>query len=444
MGIDRRDFLKVATAGAGLAIVGNEAAAAEVTETKRVPLVRGGQVPDIVVVGAGNFGCWTALHLQRMGASVTLVDQYGPGNSRSASGGETRGVRTSYGDRPHGLQWGGWAARAMKKWKEWDEEHTAAMLPRLFYTTGDIIMRSEMTPFMEQTVENWKILGIDHEILTAEEVRYRWPAIHTPDVDVAIFEPSAGVVRARRAMESVAQVFEQEGGTIVIGRASLGDVRDGRIIDVELEGGDRLAAGTFVFALGPWFPKFFPQLLGRRVSGNGLGYVYYFSTPPGDESYRYPNCPSYNVPGVTGWPALPRDSRGFRIRTGGGRGDDPDTSVRWVDGEAHARPRQVLAKYFPALADRPINETRACHYTSTVSRNFIIDEHPDYQNAWLAGGGSAESFKQGPVLGEYIAGRIFGTELDAELNESFRLVEGEFQQGGRRRGRGAGPRGLPF
>ena len=50
MGIDRRDFLKVATAGAGLAIVGNEAAAAEVTETKCVPLVRGGQVPDIVLL----------------------------------------------------------------------------------------------------------------------------------------------------------------------------------------------------------------------------------------------------------------------------------------------------------------------------------------------------------------------------------------------------------
>jgi len=28
------------------------------------------------------------------------------------------------------------------------------------------------------------------------------------------------------------------------------------------------------------------------------------------------------VPGVTGWPALPHDARGFRIRTGGHRDDD--------------------------------------------------------------------------------------------------------------------------
>jgi glycine/D-amino acid oxidase-like deaminating enzyme len=64
-----------------------------------------------------------------------------------------------------------------------------------------------------------------------------------------------------------------------------------------------------------------------------------------------------------------------------------------------------------------------------VSRNFIIDTHPDLDNVWLCGGGQAESFKQGPVLGEYIAGRIAGTETDEELNDSFRLLEAEFEEG---------------
>lgn len=445
MAIDRRDFLKVATAGAGLAITGSKGAPVGAQEpgiaSARAPLVRSGQAPDVVVIGAGNFGNWTALHLQRMGAKVTLLDQYGPGNSRSASGGETRGVRTSYGDVPHGLQWGGWAARAIDKWKEWDEQHTDALLPRLFYTTGDIIMRDDMTPFMEQTVENWEALGRDYEILTADEVRYRWPIVHTPDVNVAIYEPDAGVVRARRAMESVARVFQQEGGEIRVGRVSMGRIDGRRISDIEFDGGERISGGMFVFALGPWFPKFFPALMGKRLSIRTLGHVYYFSTPPGDESFRYPNCPSYNFRGVTGWPALPTDSRGFRIRTGGHSGDDPDTSIRWVDEKSHAQPRAILAKYFPALAERSINETRACHYASSVSRNFIIDEHPDYDNGWLAGGGSAESFKQGPVLGEFIAGRIIGTENDQALNDSFRLLEAEFEQdGGRgRRGGRGGP-----
>ena len=83
----------------------------------------------------------------------------------------------------------------------------------------------------------------------------------------------------------------------------------------------------------------------------------------------------------------------------------------------------------PALAEGIINETRACHYCSTVSRNFLIDTHPDIDNVWLAGGGQAEAFKQGPVLGEYIAGRVLGTENDEELNASFRLLEDEFDEG---------------
>ena len=112
--------------------------------------------------------------------------------------------------------------------------------------------------------------------------------------------------------------------------------------DVTVDGSERLGAGTFVFALGPWFPKFFPDLMGRRLRIRTLGHVYYVSTPPGDGSYRVPNLPSYNVPGVTGWPALPHDARGFRIRTGGHRDDDPDTSVRWIDEEFHARPREGL------------------------------------------------------------------------------------------------------
>jgi sarcosine oxidase len=428
MTLQRRDFLKVA--GAGLTLVGaapaGVAAAGEAERPRpSAPMVRSGQTPDVVVVGAGCFGAWSALHLQRMGARVTLVDQYGPANSRATSGGETRGVRTSYGDRPHGLQWGRWASEAMRRWKAWDQEHGT----QLFSNTGDLILRSEMTPFLEQTVANWDALGHPYEVLTAEEVRHRWPVIGLPDIHVALYEPDAGVVRARRAIESVVRVFVREGGTVVVGKVAPGRAQGRRVADVEVGASQRLAAGTFVYALGPWFPKFFPELMGRRLRVRTLGHVFYVATPPGDEAYRVPNLPSYNVPGVTGWPALPHDARGFRVRTGGHRDDDPDTSIRWIDAEYHGRAREVLAKYFPALVEMPFNETRACHYESSVDSNFIIDLHPDYDNAWLAGGGSAEAFKQGPVLGEYIAGRVLGDEGDAELAASFRLKGEEFEEG---------------
>jgi glycine/D-amino acid oxidase-like deaminating enzyme len=51
----------------------------------------------VVVIGAGAFGAWTALWLRRRGASVTLVEQYAPGNALSSSGDESRVTRSAHG-----------------------------------------------------------------------------------------------------------------------------------------------------------------------------------------------------------------------------------------------------------------------------------------------------------------------------------------------------------
>ena len=79
------------------------------------------------------------------------------------------------------------------------------------------------------------------------------------------------------------------------------------------------------------------------------------------------------------------------------------------------RARAFLAERIPLMKDQPLNETRACHYEQSASRNFIIDRHPDIQNAWIAGGGNAEAFKQGPVIGEYIARRALNKDLEPQL-----------------------------
>src|SRR5436853_491397 len=51
----------------------------------------------VAVVGAGVFGAWTAVHLQRAGHRVTLIDAWAPAHSRASSGGESRLTRGAYG-----------------------------------------------------------------------------------------------------------------------------------------------------------------------------------------------------------------------------------------------------------------------------------------------------------------------------------------------------------
>ena len=83
--------------------------------------------PRVVVVGAGAFGGWTALHLRRRGAAVTLVDAWGPGNARASSGGETRVIRATYGTRAIYTRM---AVRAMQLWSEHDATLGSRVLPR--------------------------------------------------------------------------------------------------------------------------------------------------------------------------------------------------------------------------------------------------------------------------------------------------------------------------
>jgi len=104
-------------------------------------------------------------------------------------------------------------------------------------------------------------------------------------------------------------------------------------------------------------------------------------------------------------------------------GEDPDTSVRWIPEEFHERPMEILLERFPVIAEQPIVETRACHYESSATRDWIIDEHPEMENVLLAGGGSAEGFKFGPMVGELIAARALGDDRFSELDEEFRLID---------------------
>lgn len=435
--MDRRRFLGVAGAGAGALALGGGAGDGGEARTRpwnRAPAYIQ-ERPEVVIIGAGVFGAWTAMYLRRRGVRVTLLDQHGPGNSRATSGGETRGVRSSYGDRPHGPLWTRWAIESMRRWKEWDAEMGDENAP-LYYTTGDLILREEMEPYLERTTGQWDELGVPYEWLELDEVNRRWPILTTERMELALYEPGAGVVRARRAMETVAGVFQRDGGEIRIARAMPGEVRGGRLQGVVTDDGEVVSGDSYLFACGPWLPKVLPEVMGQRLR-IPMGHTFYFGPPPGDHRWEYPNMPSFGIPGSTGWPALPPDFRGFRVRTGGRPPEDPDRSSRAeITDEGFAWIREYVAHWFPLLAEAPILETRACHYESSVDRNFIVDLHPEWENAWIAGGGSAEAFKQGPLLGDYIAHRLVGMDLDPEATEGFRLDEDVFEED---EGRGTEP-----
>src|SRR5215472_9202659 len=101
-----------------------------------------------IVVGAGAFGGWTALELLRKGAKITLLDAWGPGNSRASSGGETRIIRGTYGP---GRIYTEMAARALLLWKNFEQQQNLKLLFRsgvLWMTGTDDSYESAALPLL--------------------------------------------------------------------------------------------------------------------------------------------------------------------------------------------------------------------------------------------------------------------------------------------------------
>lgn len=479
-GFDRREFLQLA----GVGSAGMFAQKFTPAPNVQTPKPRAGSPAHVVVIGAGAWGGWTAFNLRKAGVKVTLVDQYGPANSRATSADETRGIRSSYGDRTEAIAplWTKWARTAIARWHEFDAEWGPVFRTRFFVETGDVICRAADEPFIKNTRALWTAQGVKHEVLTGDEVRKRWPQMNNDDTTIAIYEPDAGVARARASTLAVAAIAEKMGVTTRIGRVRPGPIVNNKMDGVIFDDGSVLRGDAYVWACGPWLRKIFQPLMTNRVRVP-LGYVCYFATPAGNTRFTYPNMPSYNFPGVTGWVALPVDNRGFRVRgaiaapappgttpapppavappaaaggppaggrqgaagtqgaaggqrQGGGGGgqqpqdptlSDPDMSSRWMSQERIDGSRRFVARRFPDLKDAPLSETRACHYESSVNRNFIIDHVPGTDNAWIAGLGQSEGFKFGPVLGEYIAMRVLGNSGDPELVKAFKMPTEEYE-----------------
>lgn len=407
--MDRRTFLQATSVPLGASALSSLMPNA----LTGAPLIDAGQRPAVVVVGAGIFGVWTALHLLEQGHKVTLLDAYGPGSSRATSGDETRQLRVGYGDRE---LYAKMAQRAFAAWRAREAEFGVSLMVE----TGRLELAPEWTPSLRATQAMLGRLGVPIEAITTDEMRRRWPQINVDGMSVGLFEPTAAVLRAKQSIIAAGNAFVRKGGTLVVQRAKPGRADDRRLVDIETAGGERIAADRFVFACGPWLPKLFPQLLGARIKVPGRE-VFYFGTPAGDTRFAVPNMPNFSEDGYYGFPSL--DGRGVKVcPTTGPVTFDPDTDERIVTPHEARRARAYLARRFPALKDQPITETRVCQLENTADEHFIVDWHPSWENVLIAGGGSGHAFKHGPVLGEYVAQRTVGGTTDPSFDQMVRLA----------------------
>jgi glycine/D-amino acid oxidase-like deaminating enzyme len=357
---------------------------------------------DVIVVGAGVFGAWTAWHLERAGRRVLLLDASGPANARASSGGESRMTRTIYGADDV------YTRMAWESLEDWRWLSSRAGLP-IFHPIGVLMFFGRREPFVDQSLEAHRRLGLRLDVLDRPELQRRYPQVAWDGIEIGLFEPDLGALMARRAVQTLVAEFVAAGGAYR--PAAVLPPGDAATLDgVRTSEGETLRAAQYVFACGPWLPKVFPSLLGTRIFPTRQE-VFFFAPGNGDDRFspaRLPGWADFNDGDIYyGFPDL--ESRGFKIaHDRHGERFDPDTGDRQATAKGLADVRAYLARRFPALAARPLVESRVCQYENSSNGDLVVDRHPQWPNALIVGAGSGHGFKHGPAVGRYAADLLTG------------------------------------
>lgn len=367
-----------------------------------------GSAAHIAVIGAGVFGAWTAEHLRRAGHRVTLVDMAGPAHSRASSGGESRMTRGGYGKDEI------YTRMAFASLPEWKALSDTAGLP-IFIPHGVLFFSSEPGDYFDGSVAVHRRLGLPLEQLDGPQLQRRFPMIDFGGIIIGLFEAGFGALMARRAVQTLVRNFVASGGQFRHEAAHAVEQQQGPLKSVRLSGGP-IEADAFVFALGPWLPKLFPDLLGSRIFATRQE-IFYFAPPKGDRRFLpnvMPGWADFNDGDMFyGFPDL--EARGVKFaHDRHGAYVDPDTQSREPTRAALDEVIAFRDRRFPLLKGAPLTGAEVCQYENSSNGDFLIDRHPAMPNVVLVGGGSGHGFKHGPEVGRLAAELVSGGGAQAE------------------------------
>ena len=392
--MDRRHFMKSSI----MAALANPIQA--MAKSKTMKIKKG----HIAVIGAGAFGGWTAHHLLKKGYDVTLLDVFGPGNSRASSGGDSRVIRGIYGEDKIYVDL---VARSFKLWKRYQKQWQQS----LYFPTGALWFFQIDDTYAQKSLPIVNQAGLKSEQLSKKEVEKKFPQINLRGLKSFYFEHEAGYLPARHCCQVVLENFVKKGGEYKQLAVEPGKILNNKLSELILSDGSKLNADSYVFACGPWLSKVFPNVLKDIITPTRQE-VFFFGTPYGDSSLFESNMPVWVDFGKKIWYGIPgADWRGFKVADDTrGAEFDPTSGDRTASETGLESARNYLAKRFPSMKDAPLLESRVCQYENSPDGNYIIDRHPEAENTWVIGGGSGHGFKLGPALGEFVADRVIGNK----------------------------------
>lgn len=346
---------------------------------------------SVLVVGAGILGSWTASALASRGFDVTLVDQFGPGNARASSGGESRTIRFAHGADELLTEW---SMQSVAHWQELDRGWHEPLQAIAGATW--LIRDGEDDRWEESSASTLGRYGAEYRWLDADEIQNIYGRTAVRGFSRGLFEPEAGLLYARRSVRAIVARCREQGVTVLSSRAQ--PTADGGVV---LGDGSPIERDHVVWACGPWLGRLFESVTITALRQH----IFYF----GGSRLGLDQMPLWLDRTSMVYGSGDLTGRGIKINTDREFVEaDLDGDDRLADPATLGWLRQYLSEHFPGLADRPVTGSETNQYEMSVNGDFLIDRLPGESAWWIVGGGSGQGFKHAPMIGAEAANLLAG------------------------------------
>jgi sarcosine oxidase len=346
---------------------------------------------DAIVVGAGAMGSAAIYHLAARGLKVLGLEQFEIPHERGSSHGLSRIIRLAYFEHPSYVPL---LRRAYELWRDLQRESGEQLL----HITGSI----DAGKIFEDSLKSCILHSLPHEILTAAELRTRFPAYRLPQGTMALFQPEGGFLVPEVCVSAHLNLARRRGATIHFGEAVLGweESTDGVTVATAHA---NYRAKRLVVTAGAWVGKLVPQL--REVAVPERQVVAWLQ-PYAPELYQADRFPVFNLRLEDGhYYGFPEHGRpGFKFGRYHHRHEtvDPDTMAREANVEDEAILRGFAERYFPDGAGSTL-AMQTCIFTNTPDEHFILDFSPGSEQVIIGSPCSGHGFKFSSAIGEILA-----------------------------------------
>jgi sarcosine oxidase len=378
---------------------------------------------DLIVIGGGVMGRFTAYNAALRGASVLVVERGRIGDPATASYGRTRSFRNDYLDATYARL----AHEAFTLWGDFERETGTRVLVRCGCMN---IAKRSITPDLESTYAELSLatlvrLGLETESFGGDDLRRRFPYL---DADVGHLETDAGVVDLPAVTRELTRALDDRGVRTIEGVETTAIAPDGDGLRVATDAGE-FATRSLVVTAGHGTNDVL-----ARIAGCGLQ-VPITRDRPSEAKYLVPQNGTRDRFTADAMPVIAYLDAGIychpivdglvdAVKIGYYHPPDLPGEVAGVDGIA-----SFVEQCMPGLrgaAMHDVDDVDQCDYDLVADDEFVLGAIPGVANAYVGVGWRGTGYKFAPWVGRVLAGCALqgGTVYDISRFDPARLDQG--------------------